>query len=78
MSKLPYSCIIGAGSSGVTTAKALIERGLPFDCFDRSDDIGGNWYFNPLYCRSAFRNRLAPGNRLHGLGFHVARVRTGQ
>jgi hypothetical protein len=56
MSKLPYSCIIGAGSSGVTTAKALIERGLPFDCFDRSDDIGGNWYFNnPNKVSSAYR-----------------------
>ena len=56
MSQLPYSCIIGAGSSGVTTAKALLERGLPFDCFDRSDDIGGNWYFNnPNQVSSAYR-----------------------
>ncbi len=56
MSNLPTSCIIGAGSSGITTAKALIERGLPFDCFDRSDDIGGNWYFNnPSGTSSAYR-----------------------
>ena len=56
MSNLPVSCIIGAGSSGVTTAKALLERGLPFDCFDRSDDIGGNWYFNnPNKLSSAYR-----------------------
>ncbi|HVU88866.1 MAG TPA: NAD(P)-binding domain-containing protein [Pirellulales bacterium] len=56
MSQLPYSCIIGAGSSGITTAKALLERGLPFDCFDRSDDVGGNWYFNnPNQVSSAYR-----------------------
>ena len=56
MSDLPVSCIIGAGSSGVTTAKALMERGLPFDCFDASDDIGGNWYFqNPNGTSSAYQ-----------------------
>ncbi|HEY1602731.1 MAG TPA: NAD(P)-binding domain-containing protein [Pirellulales bacterium] len=56
MSKLPVSCIIGAGSSGLTTAKALKERGLPFDCFELSDDIGGNWYYNnPNKRSSAYR-----------------------
>jgi len=56
MRELPTSCIIGAGSSGVTTAKALLERGLPFDCFDASDDIGGNWYFNnPNQTSSAYQ-----------------------
>ncbi|HEY2839904.1 MAG TPA: NAD(P)-binding domain-containing protein [Pirellulales bacterium] len=56
MTSLPVSCIIGAGSSGITTAKALLERGLPFDCFDRSDDIGGNWYFNnPNQTSSAYQ-----------------------
>ncbi len=39
------SCIIGAGCSGFTTAKALKDRGLAFDCFDVSDQIGGNWVF---------------------------------
>ncbi|MBI2826514.1 MAG: NAD(P)-binding domain-containing protein [Planctomycetia bacterium] len=56
MSELPFSCIIGAGSSGITAAKALLERGLPFDCFDRSDDVGGNWYYNnPNQLSSAYR-----------------------
>lgn len=42
------ACIIGAGCSGFTTAKRLKDAGLPFDCFEMSDDIGGNWYFrNP-------------------------------
>ncbi len=48
MSTLPRSCIIGAGCSGFTTAKALADRGLPFDCFEMSNQIGGNWvYKNP-------------------------------
>ena len=42
------ACIIGAGCSGFTTAKRLKDYGIPFDCFEISDDVGGNWYFkNP-------------------------------
>jgi dimethylaniline monooxygenase (N-oxide forming) len=44
-SSLPSVCIIGAGSSGIAGAKALHERGIPFDCFEKSDRIGGNWVF---------------------------------
>jgi len=56
VSALPKSCVIGAGSSGLTTIKALKERGLPFDCFEMSDNIGGNWYFNnPNGLSSAYR-----------------------
>ncbi|GAC1611652.1 MAG: NAD(P)-binding domain-containing protein [Mycobacteriales bacterium] len=36
-------CIIGAGSSGIASAKVLHERGIPFDCFEFSDRVGGNW-----------------------------------
>jgi cation diffusion facilitator CzcD-associated flavoprotein CzcO len=39
------ACIIGAGSSGIAAAKALHERGIPFDCFDKSNRVGGNWVF---------------------------------
>ena len=41
----PKTCIIGAGCSGFTMAKRLKDRGLPYDCFEMSDDIGGNWYY---------------------------------
>jgi dimethylaniline monooxygenase (N-oxide forming) len=44
-SALPRACIIGAGSSGIAAAKALLDRGIPFDCFDKSDQVGGNWVF---------------------------------
>ncbi|WP_137725016.1 NAD(P)-binding domain-containing protein [Prescottella subtropica] len=44
----PTVCIIGAGCSGFTTAKRLQDYGIRFDCFESSDDVGGNWYFrNP-------------------------------
>jgi cation diffusion facilitator CzcD-associated flavoprotein CzcO len=43
---LPRVCIIGAGCSGFTTAKRLKDHGIPFDVYEASDDIGGNWYFN--------------------------------
>lgn len=42
-SPLPLVCVIGAGSSGITAVKALDDRGVPFDCFERSDRVGGNW-----------------------------------
>ncbi|WP_341909761.1 NAD(P)-binding domain-containing protein [Ferrovibrio terrae] len=39
-------CIIGAGSSGIAAAKALKQKGLDFDCFEKGSDIGGNWRYN--------------------------------
>lgn len=27
-------------------AKRLKDLGLPYDCFEKSDNIGGNWYYN--------------------------------
>lgn len=38
-------------------AKALHERGIPFDCFEVSDRVGGNWAFqNPNGMSSAYRS----------------------
>lgn len=36
-------CIIGAGSSGLAAAKTFAARGIPFDCLERENDIGGLW-----------------------------------
>ena len=42
------ACIIGAGCSGFTMAKRLKDYGIAYDCFEMSDNIGGNWYYkNP-------------------------------
>jgi cation diffusion facilitator CzcD-associated flavoprotein CzcO len=55
MAEQPTTCIIGAGISGLTAGKALSDRGLPYTCFEASDDIGGNWYFgNPNGRSSAY------------------------
>ncbi len=45
MTKLPTVCVIGAGSSGIAASKALHERGFDFDCYEKSDRVGGNWVF---------------------------------
>ena len=41
----PSACIIGAGSSGIAAAKKLQDAGIPFDVFEKSDRVGGNWVF---------------------------------
>ncbi|HEY2769744.1 MAG TPA: NAD(P)-binding domain-containing protein [Solirubrobacteraceae bacterium] len=57
MSALPTACVIGAGSSGIAAAKGLHDRGIPFDCFEKSDQVGGNWVFgNKNGMSSAYRS----------------------
>ncbi len=53
----PDICIIGAGSSGIAAAKALKERSLAFDCFEKGSDIGGMWrYQNDSGLSSAYKS----------------------
>jgi cation diffusion facilitator CzcD-associated flavoprotein CzcO len=54
----PHVCIIGAGCSGITTAKRLAEFGISYDQFELSDDVGGNWYFRNPNGRSAVYESL--------------------
>src|SRR5262245_11193786 len=57
MSALPRACVTGAGSSGIAGAKGLKARGIPFDCFELSDRVGGNWVFgNKNGVSSAYRD----------------------
>jgi cation diffusion facilitator CzcD-associated flavoprotein CzcO len=51
--ELPRVCIVGAGCAGFTTAKRLKDHNIGYDCFEMSDDIGGNWYFRNPNGRSA-------------------------
>jgi glycine/D-amino acid oxidase-like deaminating enzyme len=54
---LPRVCVIGAGVSGLTACKALADFGVPHICFEASDEVGGNWYFqNPNGTSSAYRS----------------------
>jgi len=53
---LKKACLIGAGSSGIAVAKTFHERGIPFDAFEASDRVGGNWVFgNVNGMSSAYR-----------------------
>ena len=57
MIRLPKVCVIGAGSSGIAAAKALHQRGFDFDCFEKSDRVGGNWvYKNRNGMSAAYRS----------------------
>ncbi|GAB4214516.1 MAG: NAD(P)-binding domain-containing protein [Sandaracinaceae bacterium] len=63
---LPKTCIVGAGSSGIATAKELAQRGLPFDCFEKSDRVGGNW---------VYRNKNGMSACYRGLYINTSRER---
>jgi hypothetical protein len=36
-------CVIGAGPSGLAAAKALVDRGVGFDWFEKGSMVGGLW-----------------------------------
>ena len=57
-------CILGAGSSGLAAAKNFREAGIPFDCLERQDDIGGNWYFGSPASRVYASTHLVSSKRL--------------
>lgn len=39
-------CVIGAGPSGITALKNLLDQGLEVLCYDFNSDVGGNWIYN--------------------------------
>lgn len=50
-------CIIGTGLSGVAAAKALKQKNIAFDCFEKGSDVGGMWrYQNDSGLSSAYRS----------------------
>jgi cation diffusion facilitator CzcD-associated flavoprotein CzcO len=58
MHELPNRiCIIGAGSSGIAACKVLRDHGIPFDCYEAGDRVGGNWvYENVNKMSSAYKS----------------------
>jgi dimethylaniline monooxygenase (N-oxide forming) len=52
-------CVIGAGSSGMTAIKALVDAKVPFDCFEESDRPGGLWVFGNANGKSAAYRSLS-------------------
>jgi dimethylaniline monooxygenase (N-oxide forming) len=50
-------CVIGAGSSGIVACQVLNARRIPFDCFEKGSQVGGNWrYENDNGMSSAYRS----------------------
>jgi len=50
-------CVIGAGSSGIAACQVLAARDIPFDCFEKGSEVGGNWrYMNDNGMSSAYRS----------------------
>ncbi|MBI1318044.1 MAG: NAD(P)-binding protein [Candidatus Hydrogenedens sp.] len=58
MQALPRACVIGAGPSGLAACKALKQKGIPFECFELADEVGGVWYYNSPTGRSACYKHL--------------------
>ena len=65
----PKVCIVGAGCSGFSMAKRLKDFGIAYDCFEASDDIGGNWYFNNPNGMSSCYKSLHIDTSKHRLAF---------
>lgn len=42
----PSVCVIGAGPSGITAAKNLLDQGLHVTVFEAGQEVGGNWVFS--------------------------------
>lgn len=54
-------CIIGAGISGIVTAKALLDKNIDFDWFEKDDSFGGVWYYKDE------RDRFSIYNSCHSI-----------
>jgi hypothetical protein len=57
-------CVIGAGPSGLTALKNLRGCGIPAECLEREDGIGGNWRFGSPSSRVFASTRLISSRRL--------------
>mgnify|MGYP006217604077 FL=1 len=38
--------VIGAGPSGITALKNLLDQGIEAIAFDRNEEVGGNWIYS--------------------------------
>jgi len=55
MQRVAEVCIIGAGSSGISSCQVLNARGISFDCFEKGSNVGGLWrYGNDSGLSSAY------------------------
>jgi hypothetical protein len=61
------ACIIGAGVSGLTAAKACRERGIPYDQFEAGSEVGGLWRYENDTGRSAAYRTLHINSSKHNM-----------
>jgi cation diffusion facilitator CzcD-associated flavoprotein CzcO len=47
------ACVIGAGPSGITAAKNLMDKGIDVVVFEKSNEVGGNWIFSEKISHSS-------------------------
>ncbi len=40
------ACVIGAGPSGITALKNLLDEGIETVLYDRNNEVGGNWIYS--------------------------------
>lgn len=53
MTSTPRVCVIGAGPSGITAAKNLLQVGVTPVVYERQGEIGGNWVYSPRLSHSS-------------------------
>jgi cation diffusion facilitator CzcD-associated flavoprotein CzcO len=46
-------CVIGAGPSGITAAKNLLDEGMDVTVYDYGKEVGGNWVFSETSSHSS-------------------------
>lgn len=46
-------CVIGAGPSGITAAKNLLDQGLSIVVYDYGNEVGGNWIYSDTASHSS-------------------------
>ncbi|MCU0367681.1 MAG: NAD(P)-binding domain-containing protein [Cyclobacteriaceae bacterium] len=46
-------CVIGAGPSGITAAKNLLDEGMEIVVYDYGKEVGGNWVFSDSISHSS-------------------------
>ena len=51
-------CVIGAGPSGITAIKNLLDQGLEVIAYDFNENVGGNWIFNEGETHSSVLNSI--------------------
>lgn len=53
-SSSPRVCVIGAGCSGITAVKNLLQAGVKdITCYEQNSDVGGNWIYSPKISHSS-------------------------